>query len=210
MTSEESNPIEHSPEPHDIDEIPLDEIEGFFDLDEGDRALAQISANVVEASNASVSLSGDDLARARRENEIELAHVEEDLEARLVFLVCQLPDRVWPGKNEEARAISKAATRASDPVCRKLDARRRKLDALSAAYRGEVEAREEIEGQRRAAQKDLELDLTRQDLALRSRFADLDAQLRAAELIVANREASEAQRQREREERVKLVAQYLK
>lgn len=194
-------PFTQPPAPDDdMTEIPLEE-----QID--DLAQAQLVNSAIESARL---LTTDGLYRDRRGDEIELAHVEEDLEARLIFLVCQIPERVWPGKNEEARAISKAAARASDRVCRKLDRRRRALEAQLSATRGEIEARESLESQRRASQKDLELDLTRQDLALRSRFAELDVQLRAADLIASNRLVPVAQLEREREERVKLVAQYLK
>lgn len=195
--------LDFSPqEPALEDDLPLEDPEG---------ARIEERATLVNSSTQRAGIvSLDGLYRDRRADEIELAHVEEDLDNRLIFLVCQLPDRVWPGKNEEARSISKAATRASDPVCKDLDRRRRVLEAELSAVKGEIEAREALDAQRRMAQKDLELDFTRQDLALRSRFADLDAQLRAAELIVSNREVNEAMKAKEREERVKLVATYLK
>lgn len=189
-----------------IDDPHADEIS----IDEGSQIISDISNCVGFEMRNAETMSGDDLARARRQTEIELAHVVEDLEARLIFLVNKIPERAWPGKNEEARSIAKAAARASDRVCMDLDRRRRVLEAELAAVKGEIEAREALDTQRRMAQKDLELDLTRQDLALRSRFAELDVQLRAADLIASNRLVPVAQLEREREERTKLVAQYLK
>jgi hypothetical protein len=206
-----TDPLYTGDDPH-ADEISIDEatrqVEEAVE-DEGGLAIMDISKSVgLEMRNAE-TMSGDDLARARRQTEIELAHVVEDLEKRLIWLVQQLPDRVWPGKNEEARAISKAVARADDPVCEVLDARRRTLEARSSACRGELEAREELDGQRRAAQKDLEIDITKRDLALRERVTHLDLQLRAAELIVANRGVDLGSLKREREERIAFVAQYL-
>lgn len=194
-------PYTQPPAPDDdMTEIPLEE-----QID--DLTQAQLVNSAIESARL---LTTDALYRDRRGDEIELAHVEEDLKKRLLFLVNQLPDRVWPGKNEEARALSKETARASDRVCQKLDRRRRTLEAQLSAMRGEIEARESLESQRRAAQKDLELDLTRKDLEIRSRFADLDAQMRAADLVLANRNVPLDQLRREREERISLVAQYLK
>lgn len=210
MSYDEFNQAERGPEPT-LDEIPLDELADLLaNMDEDDRAVSQIRANIASASSAAVSLSGDELARARRETEIELAHVLEDINGRLAFLVQSKPDRAWPGKNEEARAISKSAARAEDAICKKLDARRRQLEALSAAYRGEIEAREELESQRRAAQKDLELALQKSEQDIRKRFADLDAQLRTAELMIANRGVTVADLEREQGARIAFIAKYLR
>lgn len=189
-----------------IDDPHADEIS----IDEGSQIISDISNCVGFEMRNAETMSGDDLARARRQTEIELAHVVEDIDKRLIWLAQQLPDRAWPGKNEEARAIAKTAARESDPVCNVLDSRRRTLEARSSACRGEIEAREELEGQRRAAQKDLEIDIQKRELEIRDRFAQLDLQLRAAEMIAANRGASIADIEREKRDRVAFVAQYLK
>ena len=196
--SKSSSPCDGADQP--LLEIPLEEPAS---QEPGSQAPEIVAHAIADMTTA-------DLLRDRRSTKIELAHIVEDLAGRATFLVLQLPARVWPGKNEEARAISKAAALSSDKICRDLERRRRATETDLAILEGEIDAREERDAQRKLAQKDLELEFTKRDLALRSRFADLDAQLRAAELIVANREAPEAQRERERDERVKLVAQYLK
>lgn len=171
---------------------------------------ASITDLIASESFDALYVPTDDLSRIRRATEIELAHVAEDLDGRLVWLVLENHEGVWPGKNEEARAISKAAARAGDEICRKLDTRRRLLESKLSACRGELEARENSDAQIRMKQKELELEISKQDLALRDRFAQLDFQLRAAELVSGSRELSEFEREREAQRRTSFVAQYLK
>lgn len=206
----ESSFTSHSLFPAMSDDTPDDAIGQDAQTDATPSPTASITDLIASESFDALYASTDDLSRIRRATEIELAHVVEDLEGRLVWIVCQIPDRVWPGKNEEARAISKAAARAGDEICRKLDTRRRLLEAKLSACRGELEARENSDAQIRMKQKELELEISKQDLALRDRFAQLDFQLRAAELVSGSRELSEFEREREAQRRTSFVAQYLK
>ncbi len=77
----------------------------------------------------------------RRQKQIELSHLEQDLAGRQLVMT---PAEGWPGKNEEQWGTARDKTFAGDETCQKIRAAMSKLRDDLALLEGEVEAQEVV------------------------------------------------------------------
>ena len=90
-----------------------------------------------------------DLYKAQRGIQIELAHQEQDLAARVLTLT---PADGWPGKNEGERKTAKEIAVANDEICQRINQRISELRDDLADSEGEADAlREQRDALRWAA-----------------------------------------------------------